>query len=251
MRNALSIGEGSGASSSSARCRSFSCWSSSGRAAAAPPDAPAQAPEEPLIRRPSRSGRPRACVSRHAFGLRAASQRCPVRPGAARRKDSRCRSPACSTEPSCSGSRGFRPGRPRPRRQRGADQGAARQARRALRQAGVQGRCGQEGQGRAGGPRARPEDSAGREGAAVLRRTPPCLERRGRGVRTSPGRCGQVLETLVGNIPVYNNVREGDGRRRSASTAAWSPCRQCGRRRRGRADPSQSRARQIFIPTGR
>lgn len=26
---------------------------------------------------------------------------------------------------------------------------------------------------------------------------------------TSPGRCGQVLETEIGNIPVYNNVREG------------------------------------------
>ena len=26
---------------------------------------------------------------------------------------------------------------------------------------------------------------------------------------TSPGRSGQVLETPVGNIPVYNNVREG------------------------------------------
>ena len=62
---------------------------------------------------------------------------------------------------------------PRPRRQRGADQGAARQARRALRQAGVQGRRRQEGQGRADRPRARPEDRAGREGAPVLRRTPP------------------------------------------------------------------------------
>src|SRR5438876_7996986 len=32
---------------------------------------------------------------------------------------------------------------------------------------------------------------------------------------TSPGRRGQVLETKVGNIPVYNNVREGleDGHR--------------------------------------
>src|SRR5260370_36600551 len=26
---------------------------------------------------------------------------------------------------------------------------------------------------------------------------------------TSPGRCGQVLETPVGGVPVYNNVREG------------------------------------------
>src|ERR1700738_2732144 len=26
---------------------------------------------------------------------------------------------------------------------------------------------------------------------------------------TSPGRCGQLLETPVGNVPVYNNVREG------------------------------------------
>src|ERR1700730_14755211 len=26
---------------------------------------------------------------------------------------------------------------------------------------------------------------------------------------TSPGRCGQVLETPVGDVPVYNNVREG------------------------------------------
>jgi succinyl-CoA synthetase alpha subunit len=26
---------------------------------------------------------------------------------------------------------------------------------------------------------------------------------------TSPGRCGQFLETSIGNIPVYNNVREG------------------------------------------
>src|SRR6202008_4228485 len=26
---------------------------------------------------------------------------------------------------------------------------------------------------------------------------------------TSPGRCGQVLETSVGQVPVYNNVREG------------------------------------------
>src|SRR5215467_8378408 len=26
---------------------------------------------------------------------------------------------------------------------------------------------------------------------------------------TSPGRCGQVMETPVGDIPVYNNVREG------------------------------------------
>src|SRR5207244_1039575 len=32
---------------------------------------------------------------------------------------------------------------------------------------------------------------------------------------TSPGRRGQVLETSIGNIPVYNNVREGlvDGHR--------------------------------------
>jgi succinyl-CoA synthetase alpha subunit len=32
---------------------------------------------------------------------------------------------------------------------------------------------------------------------------------------TSPGRRGQVLETRIGNIPVYNNVREGleDGHR--------------------------------------
>lgn len=27
---------------------------------------------------------------------------------------------------------------------------------------------------------------------------------------TSPGRRGQVLETPAGDIPVYNNVREGD-----------------------------------------
>jgi len=26
---------------------------------------------------------------------------------------------------------------------------------------------------------------------------------------TSPGRCGQVLETPAGDVPVYNNVREG------------------------------------------
>ena len=41
---------------------------------------------------------------------------------------------------------------------------------------------------------------------------------------TSPGRRGQVLETPVGDIPVYNNVREGlePG---TASTAAWSTCR--------------------------
>ena len=60
---------------------------------------------------------------------------------------------------------------------------------------------------------------------------------------TSPGRRGQVLETPAGNIPVYNNVREGleDGHRFNCGVVYLPPSRS--RRRRGRADPRQPRAR--------
>ena len=51
---------------------------------------------------------------------------------------------------------------------------------------------------------------------------------------TSPGRRGQVLETKIGDIPVYNNVREGSTTA-TASTAASSTCR---RRARATASPS-------------
>src|ERR1700693_2616604 len=42
---------------------------------------------------------------------------------------------------------------------------------------------------------------------------------------TSPGRRGQVLETRIGNIPVYNNVREGleDGHRFSSGVVYLPP----------------------------
>ena len=59
-----------------------------------------------------------------------------------------------------------------PGRQRRGDQGADRPPRLGLHQAGVQGRRRQEGQGRPARPRERPEDRAGREGAAVFRRAP-------------------------------------------------------------------------------
>ena len=67
---------------------------------------------------------------------------------------------------------------------------------------------------------------------------------------TSPGRRGQVLETPLGDIPVYNNVREGlDGgpplqlRRRLSAALGRA-------RRRRRADPGQpGAASKIFIVT--
>jgi succinyl-CoA synthetase alpha subunit len=40
---------------------------------------------------------------------------------------------------------------------------------------------------------------------------------------TSPGRRGQVLETKIGNIPVFNNVREDSPR--ATDSTAWSTCR--------------------------
>jgi hypothetical protein len=57
---------------------------------------------------------------------------------------------------------------------------------------------------------------------------------------TSPGRRGQVLETRIGSIPVYNNVREGlaDGHRFNCGVVYLPPLG-CARRRR-RADPGQS-----------
>ena len=57
---------------------------------------------------------------------------------------------------------------------------------------------------------------------------------------TSPGRRGQVLETPLGDIPVYNNVREGldAGHRFNAGVVYLPPSG--GARRRRRADPRQS-----------
>jgi hypothetical protein len=60
---------------------------------------------------------------------------------------------------------------------------------------------------------------------------------------TSPGRRGQVLETPNGNIPVYNNVREGlDAGHRFNCGVVYLPPSAAGRC--CRADPRQSGSRK-------
>ena len=61
---------------------------------------------------------------------------------------------------------------------------------------------------------------------------------------TSPGRRGQVLETKLGNVPVYNNVREGLDRRPPLQLRRDLSAAVGGARRRGRTDPRQPRAEE-------
>ena len=64
---------------------------------------------------------------------------------------------------------------------------------------------------------------------------------------TSPGRRGQVLATKVGDIPVYNNVREGldDGLTFNTGVVYLPPVRHS-RRRRG-TDPGEPRSSKIVL----
>ena len=65
---------------------------------------------------------------------------------------------------------------------------------------------------------------------------------------TSPGRRGEVLETPVGDIPVYNNVREGLDDGHDFNCRRGLPAAAGGARRRRRADPRQPRHREDRHP---
>ena len=61
---------------------------------------------------------------------------------------------------------------------------------------------------------------------------------------TSPGRGGQKLKTPIGDVPVFNSVREGLERRPPLQHRRGLPAALGGARRRGRAGPGQPRPRE-------